>query len=127
MSYKLHDKGFRSLTVEEIQEWLDLNLQINSTTESRRWMDRAFAACLKVGIVEEPSLAHSILVCADNKRTVAGVIVSSPSQVLACFTINSDGSFQLDEEQTRAFRTVMPDHVVAILLAGYATRKSAIN
>jgi hypothetical protein len=127
MSYKLHDKGFRSLTVEEIQEWLELNLQINSAAESKRWMERAFAACLKVGIVEEPSLAHSIIVCGDNKQTVAGVIVSSPTRVLACFTVNSDASFQLDEEQTRAFRTILPDHVVAILLAGYATRKSAIN
>ena len=119
--------GFRTLTTEEIQEWLELNLQINSAPESRTWVDRAFAACLRLGITEKPSLAHSIIVCGDDKRMVAGVIVASHARVLACFTVNADSSFQLDEEQTRAFRTITPDHVVAVLLASYATRKSAIN
>lgn len=119
--------GFRTLTTEEIQEWLELNLQINSAPESRIWVDRAFAACLRLGITEKPSLAHTIIVCGEDKRMVAGVIVASHARVLACFTVNADCSFQLDEEQTRAFRTITPDHVVAVLLASYATRKSAIN
>ena len=52
---------------------------------------------------------------------------ASQARVLACFNVNADLSFQLDEEQTRAFRTVTPEHVVAILLSSYATRKTAIN
>jgi hypothetical protein len=127
MSHIIRENPFRTLTAEEIQEWLEFNLQINSAAESKTWMERAFAACLTLGIVEQPSLAHSIIVCDDNRQTVGGVIVSSQTRVLACFTVNSDASFQLDEEQTHAFRTVLPDHVVAILLASYATRKSAIN
>jgi hypothetical protein len=80
-----------------------------------------------MGIVERPSPAHSIIVCGENKQSVGGVIVSSSSRVLACFTVHADASFQLDEEQTRAFCSVTPDHVVAVLLASYANRKSAIN
>jgi hypothetical protein len=127
MNLPTREGGFRSLTDEEIQEWLEFNLQINSAPECKAWIDRAFATCLRLGIIERPSIAHSILVSGDNKQTVAGVIVSSQTRVLACFTVNADLSFQLDEEQTRAFRTVTPEHVVAILLSSYATRKSAIN
>ena len=119
--------GFRTLTDEEIQEWLELNLQINSAPECKAWIDRAFAACLRLGITERPSPAHSILVCGESKQSVGGVIVSSHARVLACFTVLSASAFQLDEDQTRAFRTVQPDQVVAVLLASYATRKSAIN
>jgi len=127
MSLPTRVTNFRTLTDEEVQEWLELNLQINSAPESRAWIERAFAACLRLGITDKPSLAHSIIVCSDDKKTIGGVIVASHVRVLACFTVNSGTYFQLDEEQTRAFRTIMPDHVVAVLLASYATRKSAIN
>src|SRR5262245_13319209 len=120
-------KRSRSLTPKEIQEWVDLNLEINSSSASRAWIDEAFAACARLGIRDVPSLAHTLIVSSDDRRTVGGVIVSSKTRVLACLSVTPDASFQLDEEQTRVFQTILPDHVVAILLASYAGRKSSVN
>lgn len=119
------DKGHgRSLNSSEIQEWVELNLEINSSLASRAWIDRAFAACARLGIRELPSLAHTLIVSSDDRKTVGGVIVSSATRVLACLSVAPDASFKLDEEQTRVFQTILPDHVVAILLASYANQKS---
>jgi hypothetical protein len=120
-------KDARSLNSREIQEWVDLNLEINSTSVSKAWIDEAFAACERLGIRDVPSLAHTLIVSSDDHQGVGGVIVSSKTRVLACFSVAPDSSFELDEEQTRVFQTILPDHVVAILLASYASRKTSIN
>ena len=117
----------RSLDSAEIQEWVDLNFEINSTSASKAWIAGAFAACERLGIRDVPSLAHTLIVSSDDHRGVGGVIVSSKTRVLACLSVAPDSSFELDEEQTRIFQTILPDHVVAILLASYASKKSSIN
>ena len=112
------------LTNDDIQKWLDLNAEVNSRMESKAWVGAAFAACRRLGISEEPSVAHTVVVSHEQGSRVGGVIVASDTKVLACFTILPQGGFRLDLEQTTALQRIRPGHVVALLLAGQVPKES---
>ena len=111
------------LSHEDIQKWLELNIEVNSRTESKAWIEAAFSACRRLGIDDEPSMAHTLIVSTDIGERVSGLIVASDTRVLACLTVVQHGGFRLDVEQTRALQHVRPGHVVALLLAGQTARE----
>jgi hypothetical protein len=111
------------LSHDDIQKWLELNIEVNSRTESKAWIEAAFSACRRLGIEDEPSMAHTLIVATDIGERVSGLIVSSETKILACLTVVPHGGFRLDLEQTRALQHVRPGHVVALLLAGQAARE----
>jgi len=112
------------LSRDDVQRWLDFNVEVNSKVESKAWIDAAFSACRQLGIVDEPSVAHSLIVSGEKGERVDGVIVSTESRVLACLTVLPHGGFRLDVQQTGALQPVRPGHIVALLLAGQTASKS---
>ena len=112
------------LSREDIQKWLDFNVEVNSRVESKAWIDAAFSACRQLGILDEPSVAHSLIVSGERGEHVDGVIVCSQTRVLACLTVLPHGGFRLDVQQTGALQPVRPSHIVALLLAGQTVTES---
>jgi len=113
---------FGRMSSTDIQKWLDFNRELNSTPLSQAWLHRAFASSMKMGIVDEPSLDHCLLVSSDSGELVAGIIVSSKEHVLCCLLVNDQGELDVDMPQTEAFQDVKPDHLVAFLLGSRAMR-----